>query len=386
MPHDDWEQIHYQELPDWMKEGLKSDRRITKSNTRIFSGKPFNYKVQYTVTGDIVSVSYWRSAPATTPAPPMVKKPDLRVLVVAILILLAGAAVLFFNMVPLSFEVPFLPGPSLENTTDGSGNFSGPTQTESQVTVHPAPADTDYRTLPKTVLYSYYTDASRKSISLTTYGGFAEYLSGRRTSSTSDKEAVMERMDNPLQKPYLQPLVDTIKNRSPNPDGQAKIAISLVQHLPYNAKRAFQQPAEWYYPYETVYSNKGTAADKSLLLAYLLKELEYDTIVFDYSSSMAVGVKCSPDYDYFNTGYAFIDVTRPTIITYVPDTEYGGGGISPNPRIIHVNEGKRSLDVGSEYRDALQLKHLERIGGALNQTESLDMLRISRMYDLGYTT
>ena len=63
MPHDDWEQIHYQELPDWMKEGLKSDRRITKSNTRIFSGKPFNYKVQYTVTGDIVSVSYWRSAP-----------------------------------------------------------------------------------------------------------------------------------------------------------------------------------------------------------------------------------------------------------------------------------------------------------------------------------
>ena len=124
MPHDDWEQIHYQELPDWMKEGLKSDRRITKSNTRIFSGKPFNYKVQYTVTGDIVSVSYWRSAPATTPAP-MVKKPDRRVLVVAILIsLLAGAAVLFFNLVPLPFEVPFLPGPSMENTTEESGNYS----------------------------------------------------------------------------------------------------------------------------------------------------------------------------------------------------------------------------------------------------------------------
>jgi hypothetical protein len=193
-------------------------------------------------------------------------------------------------------------------------------------------------------------------------------------------------MDNPLQKTFLQPQVDAIKDRSPNPDGQARIAISLVQHLPYNAKRAFQQPAEWYYPYETVYSNKGTTADKSLLLAYLLKELEYDTVVFDYSSSMAIGVKCSPEYDYFNTGYAFIDVTRPSIITYVPDTEYGGGGISPNPRIIHVNEGKRSLDVGVEYRDALQLRKLQRIGGALNQTESLDMLRIARMYDLGYGT
>jgi hypothetical protein len=274
----------------------------------------------------------------------------------------------------------------MDTATEGSGNYSAPAQTESPVTVPAATGDTEYQTLPKTVLYSYYTDASRKSLSLTTYGGFAEYLSGRRTASLSVKEAVLERMENPLQKLNLQPLVDAIKNRSPNPDGQAKIAISLVQHLPFNAKRSFQQPSEWYYPYETVYGNKGTAADKSLLLAYLLKELEYDTIVFDYSSSMAVGVKCSPDYDYFNTGYAFIDVTKPTIITYVPDTEYGGGGISPNPRIIHVNEGKRTLDVSSEYRDALQLKHLERIGGALNQTESLDMLRISRIYDLGYST
>jgi hypothetical protein len=384
MQDDDWEQIHYQELPDWMKEGLKSDRRITKSSTRIFSAKPINYKVRYTVTGDIVSVSYWRSAPATTP--PAVKKPDRRAFVVAILVFLAVAGVLFFNLVPLPFEVPFLPGPPIENTTEGAGNYSVPTQNGSLVPVPSDLMDTDFQTFPKTVLYSYYTDSSRKSISLTTYGGFADFLSGRRSSSGSEKEVIRERMDNTDQQRSLQPLVDSIKNRSPNPDGQAKIAISLVQHLPYNQKRAFQQPQEWYYPYETVYSNKGTAADKSLLLAYLLKELEYDTIVFDYSSSMAVGVKCSPDYDYFNTGYAFMDVTKPTIITYVPDTEYGGGSISPNPRIIHVNEGKRSLDVSSEYRDALQLKHLERIGGALNQSESLDMLRISRMYDLGYTT
>ncbi len=133
-------------------------------------------------------------------------------------------------------------------------------------------------------------------------------------------------------------------------------------------------------------TTKGQTADKSLLLAYLLKDLDYDTIIFDYSSTMAVGVKCSPDYDYFNTGYAFIDVTKPSIITYVPDTDYGGGSISPNPRIIHVNEGKRALDVSSEYRDAIQLKYLERIGRALNQSENLDQLKISGMYDLGYTT
>ncbi len=95
MADDDWEQIHYHELPDWMKEGLKSDRKITKAQTRIFSAKPFNYEVRYTLTGDIVSISYWRSVPATTP--PVVKKPDHRVLVVALLVLLAGAGVLFLT-------------------------------------------------------------------------------------------------------------------------------------------------------------------------------------------------------------------------------------------------------------------------------------------------
>jgi hypothetical protein len=384
MPDDDWEQIHYQELPDWMKEGLKTDRRITKSSTRIFSGKPFNYKVRYAVKGDIVSISYWRSVHKIKPSAQ--KKIPALIPVIILITLTAIGGAFYFNLVPIPSDIPFLTGPPLADTVAYFGNYSTPARTERPTPVPLTTPGPGYQTSEKTVQYTYFTDSSRKSISLTTYGGFADYLSGRRISSGSDKEVLRERMDNTDQLHYLQPLVDAIKNRSPNPDDQARISISLVQHLPYNARRSFQQAPEWYYPYETVYNNKGTAADKSLLLAYLLKELEYDTVVFDFSSSVAVGVKCSPDYDYFNTGYAFIDVTRPTIITYVPDTDYGGGSISPNPRIMHVNEGKRTLDVSAEYRDASHLRKLERIGGALNQSESLGMLRISRMYDLGYTT
>jgi hypothetical protein len=384
MPDDDWEQIHYQELPDWMKEGLKTDRRITKSSTRIFSGKPFNYKVRYAVKGDIVSISYWRSVHKIKPSAQ--KKIPALIPVIILITLTALGGAFYFNLVPIPPDIPFLTCPPLADTVAYFGNYSTPARTERPTPVPLTTPGPGYQTSEKTVQYTYFTDSSRKSISLTTYGGFADYLSGRRISSGSDKEVLRERMDNTDQLHYLQPLVDAIKNRSPNPDDQARISISLVQHLPYNARRSFQQAPEWYYPYETVYNNKGTAADKSLLLAYLLKELEYDTVVFDFSSSVAVGVKCSPDYDYFNTGYAFIDVTRPTIITYVPDTDYGGGSISPNPRIMHVNEGKRTLDVSAEYRDASHLRKLERIGGALNQSESLGMLRISRMYDLGYTT
>ena len=89
-------------------------------------------------------------------------------------------------------------------------------------------------------------------------------------------------------------------------------------------------------------------------------------------------------YDFYDSGYAFIETTRPTIITYIPDTYYGGFTITPNPNIIHLNGGKNSLDVSQEYRDATRLKQLEAMGEVLDQTNYYDWARISNYYDLQY--
>jgi hypothetical protein len=97
---------------------------------------------------------------------------------------------------------------------------------------------------------------------------------------------------------------------------------------------------------------------------------------------MAVGVKSSSRYSFYDTGYAYIETTRPTIITYEPDAGYGGFSISQNPRVIHLIGGKKVLDVSTEYGDARRMKQLEQMGGSLNQSYRVELAKISDKYDL----
>jgi hypothetical protein len=91
-------------------------------------------------------------------------------------------------------------------------------------------------------------------------------------------------------------------------------------------------------------------------------------------------------YDFYDSGYAFIETTRPTIITYIPDTYYGGFMITPDSNIIHLNGGKNSLYVSQEYRDPTRLKQLEAMGQVLDQTNYYEWARISNFYDTQYKT
>lgn len=262
----------------------------------------------------------------------------------------------------------------------------------SLITQLPEIISPNYNQSPKTTTYPYVFNGNHKSISFTTYGGLFNHLSEKsHTYQYNPNDVIMELLENNYQDKDLQPLVEIIKKSSTNPDSQAKIAISLVQHIPYNwdgyyAYYSTSPSKDWYYPYETLYNNKGVCADKSILLAYLLNELGYDTVLFEFSDHMAVGVKSSSNYDFYDTGYVFIETTRPTIITYIPDTYLGGFKITPNPKIIHLNGGKKSLDVITEYNDAIKMKQLEKMGDVLDQNHYSEWMRISNNYDTQYDT
>jgi hypothetical protein len=246
----------------------------------------------------------------------------------------------------------------------------------------------DFKQFPKTTSYYYVINGDRRSIGFTTYGVLSDYLSKESHSYYNDmeKEVIMELLENNYQNESLQPLLETITKSSSNPNDQARIAISLVQHIPYNWNKYYGTSMDWYYPYETLYNNIGVCSDKSLLLAYLLNGLGFDTVLFEFSDHMAVGIKSSPTYDFYDTGYAFIETTRPTIITYVPDTYLSGFRVSPNPHIIHLNGGKKVLDVSTEYRDAIKMKQLEGMGEVLDQSHYAEWLTLTNNYDLQYST
>jgi len=112
-----------------------------------------------------------------------------------------------------------------------------------------------------------------------------------------------------------------------------------------------------------------------------LRDMGYDVVLFDYSEHMAVGIRCSEEYDYQDTGYAFIETTQPTIITYVPD-EYIGGYRLGSYTIIHLTTGGKSLSVRLDYADAVELKTLESMGPGLDPYHYSRWQYITGKYDI----
>lgn len=243
-----------------------------------------------------------------------------------------------------------------------------------------------FKNAPISRSYRYYNNNAAHSIVFTTYGGLADYLSKEDHTYRvdPDKEIIMELLENPYQDEYLEPILNSIKRSSGISDDQAKVAISIVQHIPYDWTKYYGITTDWLYPYETIHLNKGVCSDKSILLAYLLNKLGYDTVLFEFSNHMAVGVKCDPMYDFYDTGYAFVETTRPTIITHIPDTYLGGFQISSNPKIIHLNGGIKELDVSAEFRDSNEYKKLLSMGPVLDQYNYQKWQSLSTKYDLQY--
>jgi hypothetical protein len=386
---DDWEPVKYRDLPNWVKEDSKPRRRVRNTYKTVFYGDPYDYMVQYTVDQGTLTLSYWRTAHTFKRVKKPAKKiptPSPRLLYSVILLVVAAAGVVFLSqfLPSMSMPSPAISPPAITGEIPDLSSPSQPTQSPTPpATTLP---DTDYRQSPTTTSFSYVIDGNRRSMSFTTYGGLSDFFSNKSHSYRYDPDTgvIVALLENEVQNENMRPFIDMIRKRSTTTDDQAKIAISLVQRIPSNGNRYNKTATDWYYPYETVHNNKGSGADKSILLAYILNELGYETVIFEFSSHMAGGVKSSSKYAFYDTGYAFIETTRPTIITYVPDTNYGGFRVSSNPHIIHLSGGRRVLDVSAEYSDAIRMKQLEDMGGSLNQSYHAELAKISDKYDLDY--
>ncbi|MCD6372216.1 MAG: hypothetical protein J7L37_01495 [Thermococcus sp.] len=230
-------------------------------------------------------------------------------------------------------------------------------------------AEYSYATSPITGTFPYCLRGRKGEISLTLYGGVLEYMKNvpRTVYSNQQDEywdIMVERLiGNRIQDEYLTPLVERIQSITDNPDDQLRIAVSLVQLIPYDWSTYSSSTTYMKSPYEVLYYNKGACAEKSFLLAYLLKKLGYGAVLLEYKAEnhMAVAVKCPLQYanfQYGGAGYCFIEATRPTIITYIPDTYIGVGELKSTPHIIFVSDGREFAGVKEEYRDAEDYERL----------------------------
>ena len=213
-------------------------------------------------------------------------------------------------------------------------------------------------------------------------------------SCPSERDMKLAYIDEPVEKAELLKIAERIKSESSDNDDRARIAIRLVQNIPYDFEKLQGFNMSGRYPYEVLYDGKGICEEKSRLLVFLLRDLGYGTALLRYDSEnhMAVGIKCADEYAnyrYNGTGYCFVETTVPSIIGDSKGKYSGEKQIyTTQPSVIQINDGL-TFDAGSmEYNDALEWENIIESadaspGNAVDNVTYLKWLSMKRKYGIG---
>lgn len=97
-------------------------------------------------------------------------------------------------------------------------------------------------------------------------------------------------------------------------DEFAEFVLALVQYIPYDNEKLATGTSGTnpYYPYETLYLNRGVCSDKTFLAVALLRKLGYGAAIIDFPdfNHSAVGISCPLEYSINNSGYCYVETTN----------------------------------------------------------------------------
>jgi hypothetical protein len=219
----------------------------------------------------------------------------------------------------------------------------------------------------------YIYDGLEKTISIPVYRDVKNHFSLQNpTACSSLSEFYFEYLSNSIQRHYLNPLIEAIWEHSKKVDEQARIAINLVQRIPYDVEKwRFEIKNNPYtrirYPYEVIVDNKGICCEKSLLLALLLREFGFGLalFIFENENHMAIGIKCHEKFSFCGTGYGFVETAAPSIITddelhYVEINKLGvfRHQLKSKPIIVPLCDGSSFTSIFQEFIDAKEWNQL----------------------------
>lgn len=245
---------------------------------------------------------------------------------------------------------------------------------------------------------SYIFEGELRIINFTLYKGIIDYLAPLPRSIVYEegvipqrKDFKLKKIDDPLQKEALMPLVVAIQNLAPgSKEDQARIAISLVQMIKYGEPEfvsvldgRFSVRAARY-PYQVIYEELGSCEGKSELLTFLLREIGYGVSMFYYGpeNHEVAAIKCPVKYSLNGTGYCFIETTIPSPLSYSEGRYLGlvGSGILlSSPEFVFISEGISLGEKMKEYDDA---KDLNRIVNKVDATGKVNYFEKKRLDEL----
>jgi hypothetical protein len=103
-------------------------------------------------------------------------------------------------------------------------------------------------------------------------------------------------------------------------DEGAAFIMAFVQSLPYDQAKVDSGSSVPYYPFETLYLQKGICADKTFLAVLWLRSLGYGAAILDFpeSNHSAAGVACPLADSLAGSGYCYIETTNHFPLGVVP--------------------------------------------------------------------
>ncbi len=248
---------------------------------------------------------------------------------------------------------------------------------------------TSFQIRPKNFNLSYVLNGQKKEIGFTVYSGLSDYLSGLSRAIFYDSgekpvrsDFTLKKINEQEQRKLLLPLVIEIQNLTKDKQEQARIAISIVQNIPYGASNKtnnFLGLSLNYsrYPYEVLSDGQGICGEKSELLAFLLRDLGYGVVIFynQKENHASVGIKCPVKESYKGTGYCFVETTGPAIISDNSIIYVGGITLQSDPEIIFISSGNSLGSNLPEYIDAQTMQNIRRGKIVLFRDSRLQNLR-----------
>ena len=238
----------------------------------------------------------------------------------------------------------------------------------------------DYEEFSKEINLNYVVGGEENFLDFEVYGILNDYFYSLKQSINyngnedfSRADFKLNKMDDEIQREFILPLVVQIQNlASDNKDEQARIAISLVQNIPFgesnkiynfgNTKINYSR-----YPYQVLYDYEGICGEKTELMGFLLRELGFGIAFFYYADENheVLGIKCPVEKSFANTGYCFVETTGPSIISDNEINYADIGKLYSVPKLYFISDGLTFGDKNFyEYSDA---KKIQRIRNAIEK-------------------
>jgi len=152
-------------------------------------------------------------------------------------------------------------------------------------------------------------------------------------------------------------------------DQLVEFSLALIQYIPYDHAKLSEDDnrnTNPYYPYETLFLNRGVCSDKTFLAVALLRKLGFGAAILDFPSSnhSAVGISCPLSDSVSGSGYCYAETTNYFPIGVVPQnissgqaqtqSEFNVSFSSENLGAMEIYQAKSGL----EYRGLTTTKDL----------------------------